>query len=321
MKHPTDVVVRVVASAICESDVRYYRGLEGPAQRQPCGHEFIGVVADIGSEIVGVRRGDMVVAPLAFADGTCGDCARGRHDLCAAGGLFGVAGDGGQAEGVRVPFGDATLVKVPMGEHDERLPSVLALGDVMAAGWHAVSSTRVGPGSVVAVVSDDADGLCAVLAARCAGAERIILVTTSGKRAAIGERFGATDIVVPDGEAFRIRRPGGRAGADVVIDCGGDERALSTTLAACRDGGVVSLGASAHLGAGGISRIPDSGRGLTIVGGPAPARAYLPGLLANVVAGRLDPSPIFDHAVPLALVSDGYEAMSTRAAVKVLVTT
>lgn len=315
---PTDVVVRMVMAAICEADVRACQGVTGSANGLRCGHEFVGVVADVGSDVGSMRRGDLVVAPFAFSDGTCADCRSGRPAACPAGGVFGVAAGGGLAEGVRVPFGEATLVTVPMRERDERLPSVLALGDVMAVGHHAVRSAGVRRGSIVAVMNDDASGLCAVLAARSAGADRIILVTTCENRAAIGVKFGATGVVEPYGDesAQLIRELTDGAGADVVIDCAGGEQSLETALAACRDGGAVSVGAGGHSGGDGVA---DSRRTVTITSGPAPARTYLPSLLGQVLAGQLDPSPVFDCLVPLSMVGLGYEAMRTRAAVKVLV--
>jgi threonine dehydrogenase-like Zn-dependent dehydrogenase len=292
VKEPTDVVVRIVASAICATDLPGYRSLNGSVRGTRCGHEFVGVVADIGDEVVSVRRGDTVVAAFPLA--------------------------GGLAEGVRVPRGDVALVKVPMGERDERLPAVLTLCDAMAGGHHAVRSAGVRAGSSVAVVSDDAAGLCAVLAARAAGAGRIFLASDCVDRAAIAVKFGATDIVSPnkDRTSQQIRDLTAGAGADLVIDCALDEQAVPTTLAACRDGGMVSLGAGLHSGATGL-RI--SRRSVRIRRGPAPARTYLPQLLAEVMTGELDPSPIFDFEVPLSLVALGYEVMHTRAAVKVLV--
>lgn len=315
---PADVVVRVVVAGICGTDLRGYRGLPGPVHGPRCGHEFIGVVTEAGSEVTTVRPGTMVLAPFMYSDGTCAQCLRGMPVSCQAGGMWGVAGDGGQAEAVRVPFADATLLPVPMDEHDERLPAVLALTDVMATGHHAVNSARLPERATVVVLGDGAVGLCAVLAARAAGAERIMLLGHHEARVEIGMRFGATEAVAAS-SAEAVEQVLGSTrgvGADLVAECVGDQAALDTAVAVCANGGTLSLvgGPHAALDTGTLFR-----RNLTVTGGLAPARRYLPGLLGEVLAGRLDPAPVFDRTVSLAHVGEGYAAMDAREATKVMV--
>jgi threonine dehydrogenase-like Zn-dependent dehydrogenase len=319
VEFPADAVVRVVAAGICGTDLRGYRGLPGPVRGPRCGHEFLGVVTDAGSAVTTARPGTMVVAPFMFSDGTCAQCRRGMPASCPEGGMWGVAGDGGQAEAVRVPFADATLLPVPMDENDERLPAVLALADVMATGHHAMHAVRPLPEhATVVVVGDGAVGLCSVLAARAAGAEPILLIGHHQARGEIGTRFGATEVVTARGaEAVeQVRRSTAGVGADLVAECVGDQVALDTATAICADGGVLSLvgGPHAVLDTGAVFR-----RGLTVTGGLAPARRYLPRLLDEVLAGRLDPGPVFDHTVSLAQVGEGYAAMNARQVTKVIV--
>jgi hypothetical protein len=232
--------------------------------------------------------------------------------------MWGVAGDGGQAEAVRVPFANATLFPVPMDEHDERLTAVLALTDVMATGHHAVHAARLPERATVVVVGDGAVGLCSVLAARAAGAGRILLLGHHPARGEIGIRFGATEAVTVCGpEAVdQVLEATAGVGADLVAECVGDQAALDTAIAVCADGGTLSLigGPHAALDTRTLFR-----RGLTVTGGLAPARRYLPRLLDEVLVGRLDPAPVFDRTVSLAQVGEGYAAMNARQATKVAV--
>jgi threonine dehydrogenase-like Zn-dependent dehydrogenase len=316
---PTDAVVRVVAAGICGTDLRGFRGLRGPVRGPRCGHEFLGVVTDAGSDVTTARPGTMVVAPFMYSDGICVQCRRGMPVACAQGGMWGVAGDGGQAEAVRVPFADTTLLPVPMDENDERVPAVLALADVMATGHHAMHAVRPLPKhATVVVVGDGAVGLCSVLAARLAGAGPILLLGHHRARGEIGIRFGATEVVAADGTdaVEQVLRSTAGIGADLVADCVGDQAALDTAIATCAAGGVLSL-------VGGPHAVPDTGaifrRGITVTGGLAPARRYLPRLLDEVIAGRLDPGPVFDHTVSLAHIGEGYAAMDARQVTKVMV--
>lgn len=316
---PTDAVVRVVAAGVCGTDLRAYTGRPGPVPGPLCGHEFVGVVEDVGAEVNTISTGDFVVAPFTFADGTCARCRRGFPTSCASGGIWAVQAGGAQAEAVRVPHADGTLVRVPMSEKDDRVPAVLALADAMATGHHAIHSARRKDPDTVAVVGDGAVGLCAVLAARAAGIERIFLLGHHENRLSIGKSFGATDVVIargPAGHAQVLEATGG-VGADLVVEAVGEPGALDDAFAVCADGGVVSLVGGPHVA---VDLTHWFLRNVTITGGLTPARTYLPALLADVLAGELDPSPIFDLTVPLADVDDGYRAMTERHAIKVLVT-
>ncbi|MEV5646200.1 alcohol dehydrogenase catalytic domain-containing protein [Streptomyces flaveolus] len=318
LREPSDAVVRVVAAGICGTDIRGYRGQPGPVQGPRCGHEFVGVAAETGAEVTSVRPGQLVLAPFMFADGSCVPCGRGLPTSCRNGGMFGVAGDGGQAEAVRVPFADATLVPVPMDEHDERLPAVLALADVMSTGHHAVQGTALGRDSQVAVVGDGAVGLCAVLAAREAGAGRIVMLGHHPDRLKIARAFGATDVIESRGDeavASLLDFTDG-TGADLVVESVGEQGALDTAMRICADGGRVGLVGGPH---GAVDMMACFLRNITVFGGLTPARTHIPHLLDAVLAGRIDPSPIFDATVPLAAIADGYAAMDTRRATKVLV--
>ncbi|QKV74042.1 alcohol dehydrogenase catalytic domain-containing protein [Amycolatopsis sp. Hca4] len=320
---PTDAVVRVVAAGICGTDVRGFAGRPGPVQGPNCGHEFAGVVTDVGAEVTSVRPGDFVLAPFTFSDGVCPPCRRGVPTSCSAGGMWGVAAGGGQAEAVLVPFADATLVAVRVDENDERIPALLTMTDVVSTGWHALSQglRQVPPdrSTAVAVVGDGAVGLGSVLAARAAGVERIFLLGHHEPRLALGTRFGATDVITAGSgaeAAAAVREATGGAGADLVVDAVGEQSALDTAMAACADGGVLGLVGGPH---GQVDAAMCFLRNITLTGGITPARRYLPELAARVIAGELDPSPLFDRTVALDDVGAGYAAMAGRAAVKVLV--
>ncbi|MGM1063886.1 zinc-binding dehydrogenase [Saccharothrix sp. Mg75] len=315
---PTDAVVRVLAAGICGTDLRGFAGHPGPVRGPRCGHEFVGVVEATGADVRTVRPGDLVVSPFQFSDGACAPCSRGVTSSCRSGGMFGVDAGGGQAEAVRVPFADATLVPVPTDPTDERLPGILALADVMSTGTHAVASAGLPAGATVAVVGDGAVGLCSVLAARHAGAERIFLFGRHANRLEIGKSFGATDFVTARGDEAHaaLREATGGVGVDLVVDAVGEQSALDTAMAVCADGGSVALVGGPH---GGVDMMTCFLRNITVTGGLAPARAYLPGLVDDVLSGRIDPSPVFDHVVTLDDVASGYGAMAARTATKVLV--
>lgn len=317
LREPSDAVVRVVAAGICGTDTRGYRGQPGPMQGPRCGREFVGVAVETGAEVTSVRPGQLVLAPFVFADGSCVPCGRGLPTSCRNGGTFGVAEDG-QAEAVRVPFADATLVPVPMDEDDERLPAVLALANVMSTGHHAVQGAALGRDSLVAVVGDGVVGLCAVLAAREAGAGRIVMLGHHPDRLTVARAFGATDVIESRGDeavAGLLDLTDG-TGADLVVESVGEQGALDTAMRICADGGRVGLVGGPH---GAVDMMACFLRNITVFGGRTPARTPIPHLLDAMLAGRIDPSPIFDSTVPLAAITDGYVAMDTRRATKVLV--
>src|SRR3954468_8711457 len=278
---PTDALVSVTRAAICGSDLWPYKSMEPTEDGRRMGHEFIGVVEDVGADVRTVARGDLVVAPFLWSDGTCVFCREGLHTSCLHGGRYGDPGvDGGQGEAVRVPQADGTLVALPVERDHELMPSLLTLSDVMATGHHAALAARVGPARSAAVVGDGAVGLCAVIAARRLGAEQIILLGRHPERIAIGKEFGATDIVSERGDdaVERVRELTEGLGVDAALECVGFEESMLTALGRVRPGGAVG-----RVGVPQQDSIPEGRRAffdnVTIAGGPAPARAYVEELL------------------------------------------
>ncbi|MCD0483671.1 zinc-dependent alcohol dehydrogenase family protein [Streptacidiphilus sp. ASG 303] len=324
VRQPTDAVVRVVLACICGSDLWAYRGVAARRPGQRIGHEFLGVVEEVGSEVTGVRPGDLVVAPFVWSDGVCDFCREGLQTSCPHGGFWGEPGsDGGQGEAVRVPYADGTLVGLPaeaLGD-DRLLTAMLALSDVMSTGHHAALAAGVRPGSTVAVVGDGAVGLCGVLAARRLGAERIIAMGRHKTRTDIARDFGATDVVAERGEeaVAAVRELTGGQGAHAVLEAVGTEDSMRTAVSITRDGGFVGYVGVPHGGSAGIDIGQMFNRNVGLRGGVAPARAYIPELLEDVLSGRIDPSPVFDRTVGLDGVPDGYRAMDDRSALKVRV--
>lgn len=318
---PTDAVVTITRACICGSDLWPYKQLEPTKKGQPMGHEFIGVVEEVGSEVRTIKPGDVVVAPFAYSDGTCDFCREGLHTSCVHGGFWGRGDVGGaQAEAVRVPLADGTLVKLPVDKDDARMPSLLTLSDVMATGHHAALAARVSPGKTVAVVGDGAVGLCGVIAAKRLGAERIIIVGRHPDRIKLAREFGATDVVSERGEAAieRVREISGGYGAHSVLECVGLGESTLTSMSIARPGGAVG-----RVGVPQEATIPAAQPtfygNITIAGGPAPVRAYIEELLPEVLEGRIEPGRVFDRTIGLEEVPDGYRAMNDRTAIKVLV--
>jgi len=318
---PTDALVRVTRAAICGSDLWPYNQMEPTDGGRRMGHEFIGVVEDVGAEVRTVKAGDFVVTPFVWSDGTCVFCREGLQTSCLHGGRYGMDGvDGGQGEAVRVPQADGTLVVLPVGEDDELMPSLLTLSDVMATGHYAALSAQVASGKTVAVVGDGAVGLCGVIASRRLGAERIIILGRHTGRTALAEELGATDVVSERGEEAveRVRELTDGLGAHSVLECVGLEQSTVTALAIARAGGAVG-----RVGVPQDESIPHGVEtffdNVTIGGGPAPARAYIEELLPDVLEGRIEPGRVFDRASGLDEVPDGYRAMNDREALKVLI--
>jgi threonine dehydrogenase-like Zn-dependent dehydrogenase len=320
IENPTDAIVRVTLSCVCGSDLWYYRG-QSPHDEGAIGHEFVGVVEEIGSAVEDLRPGDLVVAPFTWADGTCELCRAGWYANCLHGGGFGNHGiDGGQGEVVRVPFGDATLVKIPgSGHSDATMRSVLALSDVACTGHHAAVSAGVGPGMTVAVVGDGAVGLSAVLAARRLGAERIIALSRNPARQAVARDFGATDIVAERGDRAveAVHALTGGLGVHAALECVGTGDSMTTAFAIARSGGMVGAVGAPHDVVVPIETVIFRNVGLR--GGVAPARKYIPELLSAVLAGEIDPGRVFDFETDLEHIVDGYVAMDERRAIKSLV--
>ncbi len=318
---PTDAVVRVTRACICGSDLWPYNQMERSETGQPMGHEAVGVVEAVGAEVRTVKAGDLVVMPFAYSDGTCAFCREGLPTACVHGGFFGNEGeDGAQAEAVRVPYADGTLFVLPVGEDDALMPSLLTLSDVMGTGHHAAVVAGVGPGKSVAVVGDGAVGLCGVIAAKRLGAEQIIILGRHEDRIALAREFGATDVVSERGEEAveRVRELTGGFGAHSVLECVGHGQAMATAVGIARPGGAVG-----RVGVPQDETIPASlpafFGNVTVGGGPAPVRAYIEELLPDILDGKIEPGKVFDRAVGLDGVPDGYRAMNDRESIKVMV--
>ena len=319
IQEPTDAVVRVVLGCVCGSDLWYYRGESAHAVGS-IGHEFIGIVEQAGAEVRGVREGDLVVAPFIYSDMSCPHCLNGSTISCPVGGNFGNGTiDGGQGEAVRVPLAGSTLVPVPGSEHpDAVLRSLLALSDVMSTGHHAAVSAGVKKGDTVAVVGDGAVGLCAVLASRRLGAERIIALSRHADRQKVAREFGATDIIEARGEEAiqAVLDLTGGIGADAALECVGTAQSIATAFAVARPGSTVGIVGVPH---GQLPFAETFFRNTGWRGGPAPARIYIPELLGDVLNGVIDPGRVFDYETDLDHIADAYRAMDERRAIKSLV--
>jgi threonine dehydrogenase-like Zn-dependent dehydrogenase len=315
---PTDAVVRVVLASVCGSDLWYYRG-ESPFEPGPIGHEFVGVVEDVGAEVRNVAKGDLVISPFAFSDGTCPHCRHGITTACVTGGFYPANGDGGQGEAVRVPLADGTLVRTPgSGHSDQMMASLLTLSDVMATGHHAAVCAGVKPGSVVAVVGDGAVGLSGVLAAARVGAERIIALSRNPVRQELARAFGATDIVAERGKAATeaVLELTDGVGVDATLECVGTGQSMETAISIARPGSMVGYVGVPHGVELPVSEMFYRNKG--VLGGAAPARTYIPELLDDVLEDRIDPGRVFDFETDLDGIAEAYAAMDERRAIKSL---
>jgi threonine dehydrogenase-like Zn-dependent dehydrogenase len=320
-----DAIVRVVAACVCGSDLWPYRGVTPTHEPHRIGHEFVGVVEQVGSEVARIKVGDFVIAPFYDCDMTCVNCKNGVSTSCLNGGWWGsddrLGGfaDGGQGEYVRVPHADGSLVATPAMPDDALVPHLLTLSDVMGTGHHAAVSAGVGPGKTVVVVGDGAVGLCAVLASARLGAERIVAMSRHADRQALATRFGATDIVAERGDegVQRIRDLTGGIGADAVLECVGTKESMDQALRSARPGGQVGyVGVPNGAPELPVRRMFNTNVGVR--GGVAPVRNYVEELLPEVWDGRLQPGAVFDLELPLAEVAEAYAAMDERRAIKVL---
>src|SRR6266542_4326131 len=318
---PTDAVVRVTRACICGSDLWPYKTMEHSDTGRRMGHEAIGIVEDVGADVRTLKQGDLVVMPFAFSDGTCVFCHEGLQTSCVHGGFFGTEDvAGAQADAVRVPQADGTLVVLPVDEDDALMPSLLTLSDVMGTGHHAAVAAHVGPGKTAAVVGDGAVGLCGVIAAKRLGAEQIIILGRHPDRTALAREFGATDVVSERGEEGieRVRELTGGYGVHSVLECVGLDQSVETAIEIARPGGAVGrVGVPQHEVIHGAE--PSFYNNVTVGGGPAPVRAYIDELLPDVLEGRIDPGRVFDQVIGLDQVPDGYRAMNDREAIKVMV--
>src|SRR5215218_2639561 len=304
---PTDALIRVTRASVCGSDLHPYHQMERSETGTRMGHEAVGVVEDVGSQVTKIKKGDLVVMPFAYSDGTCEFCREGLPTSCVHVGFFGNPGyDGAQAEAVRVPYADGTLFALPVDEDDALMPSLLTLSDVMGTGHHAAVAAKV--------------GLCGVIAAKRLGAEQIIIMGRHADRIALAKEFGATDVVSERGEEAveRVRGLTGGFGVHSVLECVGYAQAMETAIGIARPGGAVG-----RVGVPQDETIPASlpafFGNVTVGGGPAPVRAYIEELLPDVLEGRIEPGKVLDRTVGLDGVPDGYRAMDDRESIKVMV--
>jgi threonine dehydrogenase-like Zn-dependent dehydrogenase len=314
---PTDAVIRLTATCICGSDLWPYRGVE-PADHQVMGHEYAGVVEEVGDEVRTVSPGDFVVGSFVISDNTCEICQAGFQSKCVQAEF--VSQIGTQSDLARIPFADGTLVTTPGQPGEELIPSLLAASDVLGTGWFAADAAQAGPGRTVAVVGDGAVGLMAVLAAKQLGAERIIAMSRHPERQKLAQFYGATDIVEERGDdgVARIKELTGGLGAHSVVEAVGTQESFMQAVGATRGGG--------HLGYVGVNydvKVPGIElffAGIHTLGGPAPVRRYLPDLIQLIWDRRIDPGKVFDLTLPIEQAAEGYQAMDERRATKVLLT-
>jgi threonine dehydrogenase-like Zn-dependent dehydrogenase len=311
---PTDALIRTVATCVCGSDLWDFRGINPVGAPHPIGHEYAGVVEEVGSGVATIKPGQFVIGSFFGSDNTCPNCRNGYQTSC----LHREFINGCQAEYVRIPLADGTLVATPEQPAAELVPSLLALSDVAGTGWYAARAAEVKPGSTVTVVGDGAVGLSAVLAARELGAERVIAMSRHASRQKLALEFGATDIVTERGDegVARIKELTGGIGADSVLECVGTNESMLQALRSARPGGNVGFVGVPH-----DVNVPAEElfySHVALRGGPAPVREYLPDLVQRVLDGRIEPGKVFDLTLPLDQVNEAYQAMDDRRAIKVL---
>jgi threonine dehydrogenase-like Zn-dependent dehydrogenase len=313
---PTDAILRLSASCICGSDLWPYRGAQPVEQPTPMGHEYVGVVEEVGSAVKSVKKGQFVVGSFATSDNTCAHCRHGYQSSCVNREFM----LGAQAPLLRVSNADGTLVATRDVPDASMIPSLLAVSDVLGTGWFAADAAQVKPGATVVVVGDGAVGLLGVLSARELGAERIIAMSRHEARSRLAREFGATDVVTERGEegAARIKELTNGVGADSVLECVGTQESMWQAIHATRPGGHVSYVGVPH----GVSLdgAPLFFSHVHLHGGPAPVRRYLPDLIERVLNGAINPGKVFDLTLPLEQAADGYRAMDERRAIKTLLT-
>ena len=314
---PTDAIIKLAATCICGSDLWPYRGADA-VDHQPMGHEYVGVVEEVGSAVREVKVGDFVVGSFVSSDNTCEICRTGYQTYCVHRGPGAVPG--AQADYARIPHADGTLGATPGMPDDDLVPSLLAASDVLGTGWFAAVAAEVGPGKTVAVVGDGAVGLLGVLAAKELGAERIIAMSRHADRQGLARQLGATDVVEERGDAgvARIKELTGGLGAHSTIEAVGTQESMMQAVRATRPGG--------HVGYVGVSHdVSLPGRelffsGVHLHGGPAPVRRFLPQLVQLIWDRAIDPGVVFDLVLPIEQAAEGYRAMDERRAIKVLLT-
>jgi threonine dehydrogenase-like Zn-dependent dehydrogenase len=315
---PTDAIIRVTSACICGSDLWPYRGQDDYGWPAPMGHEYVGVVEEIGSEVRNVKVGDFVVGSFFASDNTCEICEAGYQSRCVHAVPMGALGT--QAEFLRVPLADGTLVATATRPTPAQERSLLAASDVLGTGWFAAVAAEAGPGKTVAVVGDGAVGLLGILAARELGADRIIAFSRHADRQALARSFGATDIVEERGDAgvAKVKELTGGLGAHSVIEAVGTQESMMQAIRSTRPGGHVGyVGVSHDVELPGLELFFS---GVHLHGGPAPVRRFLPDLVDLIMRDRIDPGTVFDLTLPIEQAADGYRAMDERRATKVLLT-
>jgi threonine dehydrogenase-like Zn-dependent dehydrogenase len=316
IEQPTDAVIRLAATCVCGSDLWPYRGIEAVDGPSPMGHEYVGVVEQVGSEVATIQPGQFVVGSFFASDNTCAICRAGYQTSCIH--RQPGAASGAQAEYTRVPLADGTLVATPEVPSDDLVPSLLAASDVLGTGWFGAVAAEVGPGKTVAVVGDGAVGLLAVLAAKQLGAERILAMSRHEPRQKLALEFGATDIVTERGDegVAQIKELTDGLGAHSVIEAVGNQESMMQAIRCTRPGGHVGYVGVAH----GVE-LPGEELFFSHVhlhGGPAPVRRFLPDLIDRIWNRQIDPGQVFDLSLPLEQAAEGYRAMDQRRAIKAL---
>ncbi|XVX20548.1 zinc-dependent alcohol dehydrogenase family protein [Actinomycetota bacterium] len=318
IKEPTDAIIRVTAACVCGSDLWPYRGTDEVKEPSPMGHEYVGVVEEIGSDVKNLKVGDFVVGSFFASDNTCEICQAGYHSRCVH--AQPVGAEGTQAQKARIPLADGTLVATPGQPDEDLVPSLLAASDVLGTGWFAAVAAEAGPGKTVAVVGDGAVGLLGILAAKQLGAERIIAMSRHADRQALAKEFGATDIVEERGDdgVARIKELTDGLGAHSVIEAVGTQESMMQAIRATRPGGHVGyVGVSHDVELAGLELFFS---GVHLHGGPAPVRRFLPELIQLIWDRKIDPGKVFDLALPLEQAAGAYQAMDERRAIKAMLT-
>src|SRR4051812_35683950 len=316
IEKPTDAVIRLAATCVCGSDLWPYRGIEDVSGPAPMGHEYVGVVEEVGSDVRNVKPGQFVVGSFFASDNTCEICRAGYQSRCVHAELVGAIGT--QAQYARIPLADGTLVATPDVPSDDLVPGLLAASDVLGTGWFAAVAAEAGPGKTVAVVGDGAVGLLGVLAARELGAERIVIFSRHADRQQLAKEFGATDVIVERGDAGVewLKELTAGLGAHSTIEAVGTQESMMQAIRATRPGG--------HVGYVGVSHdveLPGDElffSGVHLHGGPAPVRRFLPDLVDRITSREIDPGKVFDLTLPLDQAAEGYRAMDERRAIKTL---
>ena len=316
IRKPSDAIIRLSATCICGSDLWPYRGADRIDRPSPMGHEYAGIVEEVGAEVTTIKPGQFVVGSFSASDNTCEICRAGYQTSCVQ--REGVGAEGAQAERMRVPLADGTLVATAEVPDADLIPSFLAASDVLGTGWFGAVAAEVGPGKTVAVVGDGAVGLLGVLAAQQLGAERIIAMSRHAPRQKLAMEYGATDIVTERGDegVARIKDLTDGLGAHSVIEAVGTQESMMQAIRSTRPGGHVGYVGVAHDVA-----LPGDDMFFSHVhlhGGPAPVRRFLPDLMDRISNRRIDPGKVFDLELPLDQAAEGYQAMDTRQAIKVL---